>query len=201
MGPHRKTTLHEVSARRRFPVHHLASDEQAGKPSDHESVIDFRPTHSTRRRNGFSQRTRPLERDDALLHGARQRNGVVPGPVRQEGVRRVTDAPPREGLVKKITSRRLHLRNQLLDTEGWLEVDGYGGFRHRTQCGTELVNRAAFEPIARDKQLPDGQRVTGANMDVLQRLAFDTRQNLRRPIAFPTTVGRSQRMHRETERR
>jgi hypothetical protein len=78
---HREAALHEVSAGGRLPIHHLAGDEQAGKPSHHESVIQFRPTHPTRRRNGFRQRTRPLQRDDAMLHCTRQRNGVVPGSV------------------------------------------------------------------------------------------------------------------------
>ena len=82
---------------------------------------------------------------------------------------------------------------------GRLEVDHDGRVVHGPQGRPELVNRPSLESIAGQKQFPNRGGITGANMNVFNRLTLRLGQNLGCPRMLPPTVGWREGMTGDSE--
>ena len=163
-------------------------------------VIERRPAHPARRRDGLRDRARTGERQRKTFHQSDQRAdaGHLRRTLRQNGVRPGAQTPALTRRLEEVARDATHLLRKLPGILRRLEVDDDSRLRHCPECAAELVERAAFETILRDEQLSRDGALARAGRDVFQRLP-GARPHRRGPRTFPATIRRSERRNGDPE--
>ena len=87
-------------------------------------------------------------------------------------MRRIGEFPSDACLLQNITLHGFHFCNELLARECRFEINRDLRKFHRAQHGAELINRTTFKPVSGNKQLTHRLLITGADDNVLERLAL-----------------------------
>ena len=101
-------------------------------------------------------------------------------------MRGVGQAPALPCFGEEVALDGAELGDQLLDGVSGLEVDRSAPGGQRAQGRPELIDRAAFQAVARDQQFAARFRLTRSGDDVLQRLAFRPGEQRREATRFPS---------------
>jgi hypothetical protein len=145
--------LDQITAGGRLPVDHLACDEDAGELRQHQVLSQTGPAHAPSRGNRLVDRTRSSERDPARLYGRRNR---LSGPEWGRGELlqdRQGGSAQAQSILHggdRVARHVAQLFGEPLNARVGFEIDGELRMRHGSQSGGELVERSAFQSIARD---------------------------------------------------
>ena len=107
-------------------------------------------------------------------------------------MRRIGELPSNARLLQNITLHGFHFCNELLARECRFEINRDLRIFHRTQHGAELINRTTFKPVSRNQQLTHRMLTTGADDNILERLALGRGKRLRRPRMLPAAIRSNQ---------
>ena len=119
----------------------------------------------------------------------------------QNRMRRIGKFPSDARRIQNIASHRFHFCHELLARECRFEINRDLRIFHRTQHGAELINRTTLKPVSRNEQLTHRVLTTGADDNVLERLALCYGKCLRRPRMLPAAIRRNQRPTLDATRR
>ena len=166
MGAGGEAALHEVAAGGGFPVDHFPGEENAGELLQHEGRLQLIPAHAAGGGDGLIERPGAAQRNEAVFRLAGEGIGIAPNVAGQDGGCGFGEFPADSGFGQEVAAYRLHFPDKFGVGESGLEVDGDGRLPHRTKDGPELIDRAAFEAVAGDHQLADGDLIAGADLEV-----------------------------------
>ena len=189
-----KGALDQVATGWRFPVDHLARDEDAGKLIDHEAVVEFAPPHAAGRRDRFRQGTGSKKFEGTRFDRSGENLGRIPrskmGEMPEQGGGRGIQIQSPPSFAHVVGRDPAQLFFDLLKAEGGFQIEGdrdrgnLAGAENRA----EVIEWSTLQSVAGDHELAMAAHPTGRERDVLQGVSFHLLEQLGGPLEFPTTV-------------